>query len=121
MDFLTLTTSVIQTSTLDWYKVLAVFGTLGAIIFGYLAWKSKYGDSEKSTGSQSGQLISDVGYLKSGIDRILTKQDKQDENYTGIVCELGKQGESIKSAHHRIDTIEENIRSQGQYNGKGLE
>jgi len=106
---------------MDYYKILTILFALGMLILGYLAWKNKYGDKEQDTGTKSGQLISDVGYLKSGIDDIKRTQEKQADKYTDLFCEVGRQGDAIKSAHHRIDTIETNIRTQGQYNGKGME
>lgn len=60
-----------------------------------------------NTGSHDGSLVSDVGYIKGGVDDIKRKQEKQDEQHILVVERLSAVESSAKSAHHRIDKLEE--------------
>lgn len=120
MDFLTLAVQL-EDANVNVIKGIGFLISILLAVIAVLNYKKNFGSAVKSEGSESGQLVSDVGYLKSGIDDIKRVQEKQADNYVTLICEVGKQGESIKSAHHRIDTIEENIRTRGQFDGTGLQ
>ena len=49
--------------------VLSVFGTLSSIAFAVLAFRRNDRGDHKEAGKNEGVLISDVGYIKSSIDR----------------------------------------------------
>lgn len=50
--------------------------------------------------------ITEIGYIKGGIDRIERKQDAQDARYIGMAERMSAVESSAKSAHHRIDRLE---------------
>ena len=50
--------------------------------------------------------MSDIGYIKSGIDDLKKKQDTTDERYLGLIERVKGTEDSVKSAHHRIDSLE---------------
>lgn len=62
-----------------------------------------------SNGSHDGSLVSDVGYIKGGVDDIKRKQEKQDEQHLLVVERLASVESSAKQAHHRIDALEEKL------------
>lgn len=62
-----------------------------------------------NTGSHDGSLVSDVGYIKGGVDDIKRKQEKQDEQHILVVERLASVESSAKQAHHRIDALEEKV------------
>lgn len=62
-----------------------------------------------NTGSHDGSLVSDVGYIKGGVDDIKRKQEKQDEQHILVVERLASVESSAKQAHHRIDALEEKL------------
>lgn len=82
---------------------------IGCAITSATFWISGKKDS-KNDGEHSGQISSDLGYLKKGVEDINTKIEKSNEKHYELVEKVGRLDESVKSAHHRIDTLEENIK-----------
>lgn len=88
--------------------VSIIFGIVGVIlagIFGYTAYtRNKHHDSEQD-GQKNGVMLTEIGYIKSGVDDIKRKQEKQDQQHIEVVTRLTAVEESAKQAHHRIDEI----------------
>jgi hypothetical protein len=68
-----------------------------------------YRNGLKKEGHNEGSLRSDIGYIKSSVDDLKTEQ----RNFNGLHYELAERVAKVetsdKSAHHRIDGIEEKI------------
>jgi hypothetical protein len=60
-------------------------------------------------GKADGVVLTEIGYIKAGIDDIKRKQDRQDELYIKIAERLTAVEASAKQAHHRIDRLEGKI------------
>lgn len=85
--------------------VLGVAGTLCGIIFGYASFKRNRKADDEKEGKRDGVLLTEIGYIKSGVDDIKRKQERQEEKYDEVDHRLTVVEESTKAAHHRIDTI----------------
>lgn len=61
-------------------------------------------------GKEDGQIVSDMGYVKSGVDDIKRKQEqqeaKEESHHLEVIGRLAGVEESVKSAHKRIDRLE---------------
>lgn len=92
---------------MDGYAVIStgigVIGTVCAIFFGYCAFNRSRKAAEVSAGQQTGQILSELGYVKAGVDDIKKKQDKQDERYIETITRLTAVEQSSKQAHKRLD------------------
>lgn len=86
--------------------VLGVLGTVCAIAFGYATWKRNCKADDNDDGKESGTILTEIGYIKAGVDDIKRKQEKQDERYTSMVERLSSVEASAKQAHHRLDRLE---------------
>lgn len=80
------------------------FGALGFII-SYLTFSRKKSREDMEDGARSGATMSELGYIKAGVDdikremrEIRAEQQKQAERLTRVE-------ESAKQAHKRIDEI----------------
>lgn len=89
--------------------VFGIVGTLCSVIFGYIAFSQKSKETEKAEGKQDGVLFAELGYIKSGVDDIKRKQEKQDDQHVEVVSRLTAVEQSSKQAHKRLDHIEEVI------------
>ena len=89
-------------------SVLSALGIVFSILFGYIAYKRRDKCDNETEGKKDGVLLTEIGYIKSGVDDIKRKQEKQDEQYVGVVTRLTAVESSTKQAHHRIDTIMKN-------------
>ena len=83
----------------------ALFG-IGGLVFGIIsAVRNKKTDDTKEA-KEDGIVLTELGYIKSGIDDIKHKQETQDNKNLEFVRELTAVEESTKQAHKRIDKLE---------------
>lgn len=68
-------------------------------------WTSSKKNSQED-GQHSGQISSDLGYLKKGVEDINAKLEKGDERHYKLSERVGRTEESVKSAHRRLDALE---------------
>lgn len=80
---------------------VSILAAICAIAFGV----SNYRKANKEDGKNAGVLMSDVGYIKSGVDDLKRKQEKADERHIEIITRLSSVEISDNLAHKRIDEI----------------
>lgn len=81
---------------------------LGAAIGCSTFRKNRDKDAEEE-GKTDGVVLTEIGYIKAGIDDIKRKQDRQDDLYIKIAERLTAVEASAKQAHLRIDRLEGKI------------
>lgn len=86
--------------------IMALCSIVSAAITVYTLNNNKAKDSEES-GARSAVMQSDLGYIKSGIDEVKKRMDKQDTLIMQILERIAAVEEAAKSAHKRIDGLEE--------------
>lgn len=86
-----------------------ILGTVCSIVFAYSAFQRNNKSDDNTEGRQTGTILSDIGYIKSGVDDIKRKQEKQDTYNISIMQELTSVKDSAAYAHERIDHIEERL------------
>ena len=85
--------------------ISAAAGVCG-IIFGLaIFFRNKRSDDEQD-GKKDGAVLTELGYIKSGVDDIKRKQEKQEQQHIEVISRLTAVEASAKQAHKRIDTIE---------------
>lgn len=83
----------------------AVFG-VGGLVFGIItAVRNKKTDDTKEA-KEDGIILTELGYIKSGVDDIKQKQKEQEKQNLDFVRHLTAVEESAKQAHKRIDNLE---------------
>lgn len=85
--------------------IALAFTIVGGII-SYSAFARNKSKDDKSEGQQSGQMLTELGYIKSGIDDIKTEQREQRKINTETATRLASVEASAKQAHRRLDRIE---------------
>ena len=85
---------------------IGTIGTIAAIIFGVAAIVRANKTQHSTDGERNGAVLTELGYIKSGIDDIKRKQEKTDEQVMQLVTRVTAVESSAKQAHHRIDRIE---------------
>jgi hypothetical protein len=85
--------------------IISVAGVVCSIIFGYIGYQRGLKKDSSDDGKTSGVLMSDIGYIKSGIDDLKRKQETSEMRHYALAERVTKTEESLKSAHHRIDEI----------------
>lgn len=86
--------------------VLSTIFGIGGLIFGIIsAVRNKKTDDTKEA-KEEGIILTELGYIKSGVDDIKHKQEEQDKQNIDFVRHLTVVEESAKQAHKRIDKLE---------------
>lgn len=85
---------------------IGILGTLAAIIFGYAAFTRGRRADNQADGKQIGNVLTELGYIKSGVDDVKSAQKEAAQQYVGVVDRLAKVESSAQQAHHRIDRLE---------------
>lgn len=97
-------------STLEIFlTILSVGSTVCAILFGFMAFRRNQKADDKEEGSLRGTMLTDIGYIKSGVDDIKDEQREQRKTNADFLERLVDCEASAKSAHHRIDGLENRL------------
>lgn len=81
-----------------------VVGAAG-IVFGLVTLFRNKKHDDTQEGRTSGTILSDIGYIKAGVDDIKTEQKEQRKTNIELVSRLTAVEESTKQAHKRIDEL----------------
>lgn len=90
--------------TLDF--IIGVACTILGAVLGYVAFLRNAKSDSKADGKQDGTILTELGYIKGGIDEIKAEQREQRQKNTEVLSRLASVESSVKSAHHRLDRIE---------------
>jgi hypothetical protein len=96
--------------------IIGIGGTASSIIFAYLAFRRNDKHESKDSGKSEGIILTEIGYIKSSIDRIEKRLDASDEKYMGIASRVSKVEESVSQAHKRIDDLSNSRKRRSQEN-----
>ena len=91
---------------MDWIAWVGVSAGLAGIIFGAAQYLRGRHTDDEADGKRDGVVLTELGYIKSGVDDIKRKQDRQEEQNMQFVARLSAVESSAKQAHKRIDRIE---------------
>ena len=83
--------------------ITGVAGTICALV---VATRNKKKDDKKE-GKEDGVVLTELGYIKKGIDGIERRMEKQETQYINVIAKLTEVESSAKQAHKRIDALEE--------------
>ena len=84
---------------------IASFSGVAAVVFGFLGFLRSRRHDSLNDGEHAGAVMTELGYIKSGIDDIKHRQDRQEARYTAVIERLAVVEESLHQAHHRIDEL----------------
>ena len=87
-----------------------VFAGIGAAV-AYLTLRRSVSKDTAEDGKTSGTILTEIGYIKSGVDDIKRHQEKQDDQYLDLRQRVTKVEASATQAHKRLDSIEETCKN----------
>ena len=91
---------------MNWEAVLGIFGVIASIAFAYLAFSRNKKADDSSEGKRDGIILTEIGYIKGGIDDIKMEQREQRKVNTEVYSRLSAVESSSNSAHKRIDRLD---------------
>ena len=89
--------------------VVGIVGSVCAIIFAYMAFSRNKRQDSTSVGEKNGTILTEIGYIRSGIDDIKSEQREQRRTNTEFVSRLTAVEESNRQAHKRLEHVEHQI------------
>lgn len=89
--------------------ILSAVSTICAIVFGYAAFVRNRKKDDTDDGASKGTILTEIGYIKGGIDDIKAEQREQRQTNTGFVSRIAEVESSLKQAHKRIDRAQNQI------------
>lgn len=91
------------------FSAVAALAGLAAIVGLIITIKRNVSTDSSDSGRESGIILTEIGYIKSSIDDVKHNQTDQGNIQRELIEKVGRIDESVKSAHHRIDGIENRI------------
>ncbi len=85
---------------------ISTAGVVCSILFGYIGYSRGIKKDSNAEGKNIGILMSDIGYIKAGVDDVKRKQETTEERHFALVERVKGVEEVAKSAHKRIDGLE---------------
>lgn len=95
---------------MEWNTALAVFGTLVGIIGGIYGISRNKATDDTEAGRQSGTILTELGYIKAGVEDIKSEQREQRKINTELFTRMSAVEQSAKQAHHRLDRLEQSTK-----------
>lgn len=94
---------------MDLVPLISIIAAIAGVVFGVTTYARNRKQDSTEDGKRTGAIMSELGYIKSGVDDVKRKQEKSDEAIMGFLRDLTAVQESAKQAHKRIDSLEERI------------
>lgn len=88
---------------MEWIGLISAAAALSGIVLGWIGRARTI----KMDGEQDGELRASVDYIKRGIDEMRLEQKDQGRRFDALSERVAKVEESNRSAHKRIDRLEE--------------
>ena len=70
------------------FSALASLSSAIAMLFGFFGFLRSRRRDSRQDGQHAGAVMTELGYIKSGIDDIKHRQDKQEERYSSLLERL---------------------------------
>ena len=86
---------------------ISVISTLCASVFGYAAFARNGKKDTEAEAKNDATVLTEIGYIKGGIDDIKAEQREQRKTNTDLITRLTAVESSAKQAHHRLDRLEQ--------------
>lgn len=86
--------------------LFGLIGTLLGIIISYAAFLRNSKKDSNEDGREVGTVLTELGYIKGGIDDLKAENREQRKTNTEVITRLTAVEASAKQAHKRIDRIE---------------
>jgi len=85
---------------------VALLCTLAGCLVGVLTFSRNKAKDDKIEGQQSGQILTELGYIKANTEEIKTEQKEQRKINQEVLTRLTRVEASAARAHFRLDRLE---------------
>ncbi len=85
--------------------ICTVAGIILTAFFSYIAYQRAVKKESKDEGENKGVIMSDIGYIKAGVDDLKRENRETAAKVGGLSERITRCEESCKQAHHRINEL----------------
>ena len=96
--------------SIDIKVVASLICTIGGFVVAWLMFGRTKTKDDKAEGASIATITSDMGYIKSSVDGIDKKLEKQADKHIELLERVCDVEASAKQAHKRIDSLEGEIK-----------
>lgn len=91
---------------MEWNVIIGLVCTVLGAVIGYVTFIRNGKKESRDEGKESGAALSELGYIKSGVDDLKAEFRDMRKTNAEIVQRLAAVESSAKQAHHRLDRLE---------------
>ena len=92
--------------TVNIVVLITAAGTVCGIVFGYAGFQKGSKKESLEAGKNNGVLMSDIGYIKSGVDDLKRKQETSEARHYLLADRVTKVEEVARQAHEKIGGLQ---------------
>lgn len=85
--------------------VIGLCTSVAGFVLSFMAFRGKEKQAQKEEGQGKGVILSDIGYIKSTVDRMDKNLTSVDERYRNIAERLARVEESLTNVQVRVSEI----------------
>jgi len=89
--------------------VIAAIGAIVAVVTGFIGYQNGLKKTSNRDGEERGVLMTEIGYIKAGIDDIKKQQDRQDRAHNDLNIRVTTLENEQKTMWKRIDETRKSI------------
>lgn len=89
----------------DFITIIGILSPICAIVFGYATFTRNKKSDTTADAKQDATVLTEIGYIKGGIDDIKAEQREQRKTNTDFISRITAVEQSAKQAHKRIDRL----------------
>lgn len=97
---------------MDPVTLISLLAAVAGVVFGVTTFFRNKKKDDSEDGRESGTILTELGYIKSGVDDLKRKQERSDETIMSFMKDLTAVQESTKQAHKRLDVLEDRINNK---------
>lgn len=87
--------------------VVSAIGVIAAVVTGFVAYQNGLKKNSCNDGEERGVLMTEIGYIKAGIERIERQQERYDQDYKELNLRVNTIENEQKTMWKRIDEMKE--------------
>ena len=88
-------------------SVLGILGTAAAILFGWATFQRNNRQEQRAQGKDDGAILTEIGYIKAGVDDIKLEQRDQRAHNESFAARLTAVEGMVHESGRRLDRLEE--------------
>lgn len=87
--------------------IVSAIGVIAAVMTGFIGYQNGLKKNSCRDGEERGVLMTEIGYIKAGIERIEKQQERYDQEYRELNLRVNTIETEQKTIWKRIDEIKE--------------